>query len=270
MPFYRNDDLNLFYTDDGAGFPLVLCHGFGQDSSCWVDPHPTLIQHFRVLAIDIRGCGRSDVPTESYSLADIAGDIEALLRSLDIDKAHIAGFSMGASVAQEFALARGRCVQTLSLHSATAGGPDPAGDRWVRMRAKIIASGDAGLSAETRIHSFFSPQFINEHEDRVEAFIARELSNPHPATREGIRGLAAADSGFDARDRIDAIRAPTLITVGSHDRVTLPEKARYLHEKIEGSELIVFDGAGHFPLYQCTSEFSTVFLGFLLKYTPKR
>jgi pimeloyl-ACP methyl ester carboxylesterase len=269
MPFYSNDNLKLFYTDDGAGFPLVLCHGFGQDSSAWIDPHPLLVQHFRVLAIDIRGCGRSEVPKTAYTLADVARDIQVLLRSLGIEKTHIAGFSMGGSVAQEFALAFGGQAQSLSLHSATPGGPDPAGDRWVRMRAKIIASKDAELSAETRIHSFFSPQFINEHEDRVDAFIRRELSNPHSPSPDGIRQLANADGSFDTRTRVRQIAVPTLITVGSQDRVTLPERGRFLHQQIKGSEFVVFDGAGHFPLYQCTNEFCTVSLGFLLKHTPK-
>jgi pimeloyl-ACP methyl ester carboxylesterase len=60
-----------------------------------------------------------------------------------------------------------------------------------------------------------------------------------------------------------------LITVGTSDRVTLPERGRFLHQQIKGSEFIVFDGAGHFPLYQCTNEFCTVSLGFLLKHTPR-
>jgi 3-oxoadipate enol-lactonase len=217
----------------------------------------------------MRGCGQSEVPKTPYTLADVAGDISALLKSLGIGKAHIAGYSMGGSVAQEFALRQESQVQSLSLHSATPGGPDPAGDRWVGMRAKIIASGDVELSAETRIHSFFSPQFINEHEDRVDAFIERERRNPRFPSPEGIRLLAQADGAFDARTRVHQIKVPTLITAGSSDRVTLPERGRYLHQQITNSEFILFDGAGHFPLYQCTNEFCTVSLGFLLKHTPQ-
>lgn len=269
MAIYKNEGLSLFYTDTGSGFPLVLCHGFGQDTNAWVDPLPSLERHFRVLAVDFRGCGRSDVPRAPYKVSDIARDVVALLDSLQIKKAHIAGFSMGGSVAQEFALAYGHRLQSMSLHSATPGGPDPAGDRWVGMRAKIIASGDTELSAETRIHSFFSPQFINEHEDLVDAFIERERNNPYPPTPEGIKLLAKADAQFDARTRVHEILTPTLITVGSQDRVTLPERGRFLHKEIEDSEFIVFEGAGHFPLYQCTKEFCTVSLGFLLKHTPR-
>ena len=64
------------------------------------------------------------------------------------------------------------------------------------------------------------------------------------------------------------ITVPTLITVGSADRTTMPAASRFMHERIKGSELVIFDNAGHFPMFQVKDEFASVSLGFMLKHDP--
>ena len=72
----------------------------------------------------------------------------------------------------------------------------------------------------TRMNGFFSPEYVNEHPERIQKFKRRELSNPYPGTEVGITGQNSAAQQREARDRLHLISSPTLITVGSADRTT--------------------------------------------------
>ena len=268
MPFYESDGLKLHYIDLGQGEPLILLHGFGQDSTAWVDPQDSYARFFRVLVADLRGCGQSDVPEPGYTATDLAGDVINLMDHLGLERAHFGGFSLGGAVGLKLAIAHPDRLASLSLYSTWEGGNCPHMRRWIEIRSRIMAADDPDpvVNLGTRIVSFFSPEFVNANEDRVQAFIARSMDNPHPITPKGIEGHASACLTHDVIGRLDRITTPTLITVGSMDRSTLPSQSRYLHEHIAGSELIFIDGAGHFTPYQSPGEFVTISLGFLLKH----
>jgi pimeloyl-ACP methyl ester carboxylesterase len=266
MPYYRSKEgLKLHYHEHGRGQPLILLHGFGQDSSGWVDVLPEYARFFRVFAVDMRGAGLSDVPEPGYTMKDIAADIVSLMDHLGEEKVHFAGWSMGGAVGQELGIEHSRRLKSISMHSTWPGGRVPNQTRWIEMRARIIGTGDQVLNVSSRVVNFFSPEFVNAHEERVESFIQRELKNPHPITPKGAMGHAGAV--HDARDRLHLISAPTLITVGSLDRTTIPDQSRYLHQRIKGSELVLIEGGGHFTLYQSTKEFVSITLGFLIKHS---
>ena len=120
----------------------------------------------------------------------------------------------------------------------------------------------------TRIIGFFFARFVNERPDRIDEFKRRELSNPFPGTEIGLAGQNAAAQAHEARDRLHLVTAPTLITVGSADRTTQPAASRLMHERIAGSELVIFDNVGHFPAFQVTDEFLSVSIGFMVKNSP--
>ena len=265
MPKYRSQGLALNYHEHGRGEPLILLHGFAQDSTAWVDVVPTYSRFFRVLVMDMRGAGLSEVPEPGYGPKELAGDIIALMDHEGIARAHFAGFSLGGAAGLEFAIAHSDRLLSLSLHSTWQGGPCPSMARWVEVRRRIIGLNDPVVNVGTRIVSFFSPEFCNEHEERIEEFMQRAASNPHPTTPKGANGHAQACFLHDVRDRLRHISAPTLITVGTLDRSTLPSQSRYLHEHIPGSELVFLDGCAHYTLFQAKEEFLSVSLGFLLK-----
>jgi 3-oxoadipate enol-lactonase len=78
--------------------------GLGYTSAMWHRIRPALAQHFRTIAFDNRGVGRSDVPPGPYSIAAMASDAAAVLDAAGIARAHVFGVSMGGMIAQEFAL----------------------------------------------------------------------------------------------------------------------------------------------------------------------
>jgi 2-succinyl-6-hydroxy-2,4-cyclohexadiene-1-carboxylate synthase len=267
MPYYHSGKSKLHYQEQGTGPALILIHGFRQDSSAWIDVLPTYSQFFRVLAVDMRGCGLSEGTEPGYVAKDIAFDVVALMDHLKLETAHVSGYSLGGCIALEMGIATPERVSTLSLHSTTAGGSIPSLDRWLELRRRVIMSGDTELDLATRLFSFFSPNFMNEHGDRVEAFLKRERESGTKFSPTGIPGQAHIGATFNARDRLHMIKAPTLITVGGADRTTLPSQSRELKNQIPHAEFVIVDGAGHFTMYECTEEFASISLGFLIKHS---
>ena len=94
--------INLAYTRRGQGIPLVLIHGFPLDHTSWDEVAPILENKFDVILPDLRGFGQSTTIESPYSMADMADDIARLLDDLGIEKAAIAGHSMGGYVALAF------------------------------------------------------------------------------------------------------------------------------------------------------------------------
>jgi pimeloyl-ACP methyl ester carboxylesterase len=266
MPHYSSKGLELYFEQQGDGTPLILLHGFGQHGGSWAPLVPAYARNFSVVVPDMRGCGRSQIVEPGFSSVDLADDVVALMDHIGAERAHVAGWSLGGTVAIELALGHADRLVSLSLHSSFAGGRDRYQANWVDMRKRIIASGDRELDFSTAIIGFFTPEFINSRPDRIEEFQEMLLSNPYPPTADGMAGQTGAARQFEARDRIASIRTPTLITVGSADRTTLPAQSRLMHETIEGAEFILFDGVGHMSHFQVRDEFISVSQGFMLKH----
>jgi pimeloyl-ACP methyl ester carboxylesterase len=266
LPHFLSNGLKLHFEQHGSGTPLILLHGFGQHGGSWDPLVPSFARFFKVIVPDLRGCGRSEPAEPGFTVADMASDIVALMDEIGVARAHVAGWSQGGTVALELGLGFADRLISLSLHSTYAGGRDRYQSNWIDMRRRIIASGDRDLDFTTRIIGFFTPEFINARPDRIEEFRRLESSNRYPPTPKGMAGQVGAAQQFEARDRIAAIRTPTLITVGSADRTTLPAQSRLMHAAIKGAEFWLFENAGHLPQFQFPDEFMSISLGFMLKH----
>jgi 3-oxoadipate enol-lactonase len=268
VPYYEANHLKLFYEDQGSGPPLVLLHGFGQHGAlCWLDLTPIYERFFRVLTLDMRGCGLSEASAPGYSAADLASDVIALIEHLELGRIHFAGWSLGGAAGIELGIGHSDRLLSLSLHSTWAGGRLPQQKLWMTMRQRAILSGDPELSATMRVLGYFGSDFINAHPERVDEFMKRELVNPFPISEIGVKGQLGVAPSYDARERLHLITAPTLVTTGSADRTILPSQSRFIHERVQGSEYVLFDGAGHFPLFQMTPEFASLTIGFMMKHS---
>ncbi|MEM9091605.1 MAG: alpha/beta hydrolase [Cyanobacteria bacterium P01_F01_bin.53] len=141
----------MYYEIHGSGEPLVLIHGLSMDSSTWFNQVPLLSQKYQVVVFDNRGVGQTDAPHEDYSTEMMADDTVALLRFLNVDNAHILGFSMGGMIAQIIALKYPELVKSLLLNTTAAQFPAKAKhlvQNWLRML-------NENVSLETRIREGF-------------------------------------------------------------------------------------------------------------------
>src|SRR4051795_6879496 len=111
----------LYYEIHGDGPPLVLVMGIGYDSSLWTLAQvPALSARFQVILMDNRDAGRSSAACGPYTIADMADDLVGLLDTLGIQRTHVLGLSMGAMIAQEFALRHPERLDRLVLSGCAA------------------------------------------------------------------------------------------------------------------------------------------------------
>src|SRR3990172_8424249 len=120
MPTARIGDINIYYQEAGAGDPLVLLMGWGGDHTAWALQVQAFSPEFRCISPDNRGAGCSDQPDAPYAIRLMADDTVGLLDALGIDRAHVAGLSMGGMIAQEMAITSPGRVRTLQLHATLA------------------------------------------------------------------------------------------------------------------------------------------------------
>ena len=208
-------DVDLWVERRGEGPDVLLIAGLGDPAEAWEPQLDGLSQRYRLTAFDNRGAGRSPSPPEGFSVAAMADDAAALLRTLDVASAHIAGFSGGSATAQELALRHPEVVRSLVLVSTWAR-PDAyfrrMADSW-RWLAEVAPSERAMLE------SFFLWIYTRRaHQDgTVDQIIEETLAFPHPQPTEAFQRQLTAWMAHDTMDRLREITAPTLVVAGELD-----------------------------------------------------
>jgi len=121
--FAKVNGVHIAYRVQGDGPPLVLVMGYRLSSAAWPSTFVEgLARRFSVITLDNRGTGQSDKPVEGYAIANMARDVAGLLDELGITGAHMLGYSMGGTVAQEFARQFPHRVRGLVLCATMCGG----------------------------------------------------------------------------------------------------------------------------------------------------
>ncbi len=264
MPKAKMSDVSLHYDLRGSGDPVVMIMGLGASSAVW-DPRlvEELAQSFKVLTFDNRGVGQSDKPDIPYSLEMFADDTVDLMDALGIERAHIFGVSMGGMIAQEFALRHPGRLGTLTLGCTTAGGAHAVPPPPESM--KILTAPRDGVAPDEIIRRgwplSYTPDFIRDHRDELEAAIERILEHPTPPyafTRQ-----LEATYTLKTWDRLPDIKAPTLVVTGAKDVLIPAKNSELLAERIPGAHLQVIKDSGHGFMHQGRSEFLRVYVPFL-------
>jgi 3-oxoadipate enol-lactonase len=261
----RTNEQELFYEIHGDGPPLVLVMGIGYDSSLWtLQQVPVLSTRFRVVIFDNRDAGRSSRSRHPYSIADMADDVAGLLDALDIHRTHLLGLSMGSMIGMEFALRHADRLDRLVLAGPAAAPERSAVDpisvwNWVKAND---ASGD--VFGGQQLTWLFSSAFLHNHQ-AVQETVALLASNPNPVGPEAYDRQAQAYLHYNALDRLDRIKARTLVIVGEQDLLTPPWVAREVAEGIPGArfEIVTGDGSSHVVPLERPDDFNRLVMNFL-------
>jgi 3-oxoadipate enol-lactonase len=255
----------LYYEIHGEGPPLALVMGIGYDSSLWtLQQVPALSTCFRVIILDNRDVGRSSTASHSYSIADMADDLAGLVDALGIERTHLLGLSMGAMIAQEFALRHANRLDRLVLTGSGAAPARSAVDP-IRIWSWVKANDATGeVFVGQQLTSLFSTAFLRNRQ-AVQQTSALLAANPYPVTPEAYQRQAQAYLEFDSLDRLGGITAPTLVIVGEQDLVTPPWIAREVADAILGArfEVIRGEGASHVVPIERPDEFNQLVSSFL-------
>lgn len=245
MPYANNQGIRIYYEVDGKGKPLVMIPGLGGDIIGFKRIIPVLSKEFQVIAMDNRGAGRSDKPDIAYTMRMMAGDVVRVLDTLNVERAHIFGLSMGGMIAQHFALIYPQKLISLVLASTTMGGSHSIG--FEKSKNTVNPQNLNGLtpeeSARRHVSLIYSEKFITENPELVKQLITERMQNP-PDPVGTLRQFQSADS-HDTYDRLPDIKAPTLVLAGDEDKVINPDNSRILASRIPHSELAIITHGGH-------------------------
>lgn len=246
MPTIRVNDIDMYYEIYGEGEPLLLIAGLGSDLSGWYQLTPGLSAGYRVIAFDNRGIGRTDKPYKPYSMEMMCDDINGLMGSLGIEKAHIFGVSMGGMIGQNFGLLYPERIASLMLGCTRPGGSHSIpeqDDTRAQLNPELIESLTPEERAKNMLPVIFPQEFIDNNPDFIRDHIRRILDNPIDPVGYA-RQIAAADA-HDVYDRLPQITVPTLVLHGSADRLIPAENGRIIASRIPGAELVIMEGLGH-------------------------
>lgn len=230
----------------GSGEPLVWVMGTGMSGRAWHEFQlPDFVDDFECITYDMRGVGTADCPDEPYTPRLLAQDLIALLDVLDIESAHLVGFSLGSCTAQEAMLMapdRVRSAVLLSTWSRSA--LEHHVRRHYESRKFALEHGPMDVFRKFAFW-MWSPSLVDEEYERIcelETFLASVSGS---ADVSGFIGHFAADIEHDTLDRLPQIQSPTLVIHGDEDLITRPAYNRRVAEAIPGSEYVVVERAGH-------------------------
>lgn len=234
--------VDLAYTDQGQGTPIVFVHGFPLSRVMWDPQVKVLSGQFRVITLDLRGHGESDAPLWLYTMDQFADDIKGLLDHLSIQKAVLAGFSMGGYVVFAFYRKYADRVKGLVL-ADTRPQPDSAEGRVGRFKMAQTAQKDgAGAIADVMLPKLLSPASVQGRSELVQTVRTMMTTTKVP----GIAGdLMAMAERPDSVPTLKQIACPTLVIVGELDGLTTPVDARHMADGIRGARLETIPAAAH-------------------------
>ena len=267
MPKLRANGLPMNYDQQGDGEPLILIPYLAADHACYAFQVAEYSKHFTCISVDLRGTGESDKPAGEYSTEALADDVAAFMQAAGLSRAHIAGLSLGAAVGMWLAAKHPEKVQSLSLHSAwpkTDAYAKAVVDGW-QIMAKAL-NNMPELIVRAIFPWCFTPELYANKPEYIDALAAFVRSRPAQTVADFMLQSGAVLT-HDASPVLAQIAAPTLITFGASDQVTSTRFAAPLKDAIRNSELLVFDGCSHAPLYENVGEFNRATLSFLQQQT---
>lgn len=252
-------DVEIAYEDVGKGLPIVFLHGFPHDRSLWAPQLGALVDRCRCIAPDLRGFGESAVHGP-YTINHYADDVVALLDALHIERAVIAGLSMGGYVAFAIWRRHRARVRALVLADTRAGADNTEGRAKRRAMIDTVRAGGIEPVIEAQVTGMLGRTTREKHPELAE-YVTRMIAR---APAEGVIGaLEAMIARPDSTETLATIDMPTLIVVGDEDVLTPPKEARAMHELIRGSRLEVLGGAGHLSNLERPAAFNHVVSEFL-------
>lgn len=235
--------LTLYVDDWGAGPPVVLAHGMWCDAGMFTELARILAPRARVLVPDFRAHGRSEVPGQQWSVADLAEDLAVMLDQLEVGPVLLAGFSMGGMMAVEFAARYPERLTGLVLIGTSAGAEHVMRSVEIATLVRLIAlTGTPRFLPAESSKATFSPSFRRLHPGEVRRWEGVVRSMSPEALTQGLRAVAGRR---DLLEQLDQVKVPVTIIAGEDDRVVRPRLSTLMHRRLPGSRLVFMPGAGH-------------------------
>ncbi|MBL8340880.1 MAG: alpha/beta hydrolase [Rubrivivax sp.] len=242
MPTVQHQGARIHWEALGQGEPLVLVMGLGCSSAMWFRLAPRLARHFRVIVLDNRGVGRTEVEHfVVHRVATMAADVAAVIEAAGYRSAHVLGISMGGMIAQQLVIDRPQWVRTLTLLATNCGGPHavlaPA-PVWQLLFDKTDMPPREALECMRPFTYARATPAERIEEDHVVRLAQVPSARGYKAQLYGLLGWT---SYFG----LQRIERPTLVVHGTEDGLIPPANGRVLARRIRGATLVELADASH-------------------------
>jgi pimeloyl-ACP methyl ester carboxylesterase len=249
-----HDGGNIHVVERGAGRPLVLVHGVTLQAEAWAPLVHLLADRFRVIAVDVRGHGRSSPGADGVGRKLAAADLAAVLDHLDLRDAVVMGHSMGGMILGELcadfpAVVADRLVALVFMSTVVSHLVPPVVlPAWGRVERRTLRRVSAGRSL---------PRVVGDNDRSLVVTRLAFGSRPSGAAVEQARRLGAAVDvssylplwldllDYDGEAALESVDLPAMVLVGSRDLLTPVYMARRVAAHLRHGELHVLPGAGH-------------------------
>ncbi|PKP96413.1 MAG: alpha/beta hydrolase [Alphaproteobacteria bacterium HGW-Alphaproteobacteria-13] len=262
----------IHYRDQGKpdAPAIVLLHGSNASLHTWEPLIERLGGDYRIVTLDLPGHGLTGgTPDREYDADAMIAAVDVVAARLGLEHFTLGGNSMGGWIAWRYALARPEHVDALLLIDA-AGMPLRAGEkrpasnigfrlleyplgRWLAMRITPRALVETSLRESVAKQDVVDAAMIDRYWELLR----------FPGNRQATALRATIDREPDMAARVGEIAVPTLILFGKLDRLINPSAAQTFHERIAGSEVVLFDGVGHLPMEEAPDATAAAIADFL-------
>jgi 3-oxoadipate enol-lactonase len=270
MPKVKANNLTINYDQQGSGEPLILIPYLAADYACYAFQVAEYAKHFDCISLDLRGTGESDKPETPYTTEHLADDVAGFMRAMGIPRAHVSGLSLGAAIGMWLAAKYPNMVTSLSLHSGW-----PKTDAYLKAVVESLQVMATALQSvpEMIIRALFpwcfTPELYAAKPEYIQALADFVRSRPAQSVASFLLQSNAVIT-HDVESHLNKIVAPTLITFGRYDMATSTRFAEPMKRGIRNSEVLIFEGCSHAPLYENVEEFNAKTLSFLQRHATPR
>lgn len=271
MPFAEFNGIHIYYEIHGDGYPIFMLHGCGATSKVWIGQIEALSERFKVIVYDQRSSGKSDHPTEDYTLDTLVEDLKGLIDFLKVDKTHLIGQSMGGWVSQNFTLKYPEKVNKLVLLGTNhkGAGLHILKDTLIDLYevAKTNKEEAFWKYAKLMHHRRFLKEMqadpkkkfygLLSAEDLIEEFTDNQIKP------EDYERFEKAGSMHDLLNRLSEVKHPTIIIGGANDKMSPKLVLDEMHEVLPNSKMEIVDKAGHHVFIEEALKVNQLILNFL-------
>lgn len=237
----------LNYVAEGRGAPIILIHGVGANLGSWNEVAAKLAPHRLVIRPDLRGHGKSPFIREPFSLEGFAADIVDIMDREGIERADLAGFSLGGMIAQCLAVNWPDRFCKIALLSAVAG-RTPEERQKVISRLELLRKHGIGAVTKAARDRWFTDRFAEANPEKIAARIEELMANDLQSYIEAYRIFGLSEMA----SRLHEIRHRTLVLTGEFDIGSNTRMAHFMHETIPDSELVILPELKHSILVEAS------------------
>jgi len=244
MPYITIKDTQIFYEQSGVGPEIILfAHGLLWSHKMFAQQIKVLKERYTCIAYDHRGQGSSEVGTREISMDSLTEDALELIDQLAGQPVHFVGLSMGGFLGMRLAARHTDKIKSLTLIETSAQKEPTENLSRYKLLNSVVKVAGISVVASKVMEILFSQSWLKDPENKeaYDYWLAELKSNPKSITKS-VEAVIFRDG---VEEELPKISCPTLILVGDEDIATTPEKAQFIHERIEHSILKLIGKAGH-------------------------